>query len=74
MRLPRSALRHNAVLEWELARQWNGISDAAWEAMSGNKQAYYVAIYRVKHHSDAIIAHDQAEKAKPKHSKYGRKG
>lgn len=73
VRVPRSPLRHNSILEWELARIWSGISITEWEAMDGDRQSFHVAAYKVKHQEDAILAHDQAEKAKAKHPKYGKK-
>lgn len=45
--------------------------------MDGNQQAYYVAVYRAKHHMDAIVAQDQAAEIKKQSKpggKYGRKG
>lgn len=32
--------------------------------MDGYAQSRYVAVYRAKHHMDAVIAHQQAEEAK----------
>lgn len=74
---PRSGLAFAPVLEWELARQWNGISPAEWHTMDGYEQSRYVAVYRAKHHMDAVIAYHQAEEAKRNsragRSKYGKR-
>lgn len=74
IQLPSAGVRYALRLEAEFARQWHHISPAEWDAMDGNHQAYYVAVYRAKHQLEAVVAHNQAKDAEKKNrSKYGKR-
>lgn len=62
--IPRSGIRHAAILEWALAAHWWGM---AWEDFcerDGDDQAFYVAVYRTKMQIDAVTAWWQAKQRK----------
>lgn len=67
--LPRSGVRYSPPLEWELSRQWHHISPAEWDLMSGDVQAKYIAVYRLHHQIEGVMAKRQADEAKSRQSK-----
>lgn len=64
--LPRSGVSYSTELEAELARQWHHIGPAEWEAMDGDQQARYIAVHRVYHQIEGVVAKAQADEAKRK--------
>lgn len=71
--LPRSGVSYSPMLEWELVRQWHHISPAEWNEMQGDEQAKYIAVYRVHHQIEGVLAKKQADDAKRSRRKYGGK-
>lgn len=46
------------LLDYELAAQWRGINPNDWESMSTERQAYYIAVYRIQKQIAAIQAYE----------------
>ncbi len=60
-------MSHNITLDWELAVQWWGMyKREEFARLPVDDQARLIAVYRLKHHIDAVIAKDQADELKRK--------
>lgn len=46
--------------------QWWGIRQEEWEHSSGTRKAWYIAVYRLKHRLDAVLAWAEAKEARRK--------
>lgn len=62
--LPRSGVSYSPELEAELARQWNHIGPYDWEALDGDQQARYIAVYRVHFQIEGVVVKAQADAAR----------
>lgn len=64
-KVPLSGIQHNVTLDWELAIQWwNIYTREEFADLDVDDQARMIAVYRLKHHIDAVIAKDQADEMK----------
>lgn len=71
MRTPRSGIRYSAVFEWLEAAHWDGYTKEAFEDLNGERQSLIVAHYRTHMQIEAVLAQEQARKARPKRSPKG---
>lgn len=61
--MPTSGLSHSDLLDWALACQWWGMDwYGDWCELSGDEQAFLVAVYQTKMQEDAVVAHSMRKK------------
>lgn len=56
-------MSYDQTLEWALAAQWWGYKLEDFESLTGEQQAYRVAVYEVKHQMDAVLVEDAKREA-----------
>lgn len=60
-RTPRSGFRYDITLDWELAAHWRGYSREAFSELDGDEQARIVALFRIHHQMEAVLAKVRAD-------------
>lgn len=71
--VPRSGLAFAQELEWELAAHWWRYKPEEFAMLDGDEQSRRVAVYRIQHQMEAVVAQEQAKEAK-RAARKGRRG
>lgn len=69
---PRSGIKYSPLLESDLAAQWWGIGNPElFDQLSVETRARMIAVYRIQNQIGAVLAQDQARKARARYNKQG---
>lgn len=72
VRTPRSGIKYNPLLESDLAAQWWGVSNPEeFDRLTVETRARMIAVYRINNQIGAVLAQDQARKARLRTRKQG---
>lgn len=62
--MPRSGISYSNLFEWVLAAKWSGYRTFDFFELTGDRQSFIVAAYRLNNLVESVLAKDQADQAR----------